>query len=161
MQVSWSTPFFARGDGVAGLETQLRRRHSSQIRDPPRPFCSATLVRSSASAASVLHQWFLAFSAALLVLLRKMLYCRCGLGRLGLFAVAFRRRIHASLFFLDKLLSSFETQSCIGTEERSGSSCSVSTRASLRDCHDASTVLSSWFLSCPMARAAFMDVMEE
>ena len=143
MLVSRSTPFFTRSEGAAGLETQLCRRHSSQIRDPPWIFCSATLMCSSASAALVLHLWFLAFSAALLVRLCKMLYCRCCSGKMGLFTLALRKRIHASLFFLNRLVSSFNIQSCTRTEGRSGSPCSASMRASLRDCYDTSTVLSS------------------
>ena len=44
MLVSRSTPFFARSEGAAGLETQLCRRRKSRIRDLPSSFCSATLV---------------------------------------------------------------------------------------------------------------------
>ena len=136
----------------------VRRR--SRIRDPPRLFCSATLVRSSSSATLVLHWWFHAFLAALLVMLCKISYCHCNSGRLGLFALVLRRHIYASLFFLDMLVSSFEIQPCIGTEGRSGSPCSASTKASLMDCYDTFTVLSSWLLSCLMARASFMVVMK-
>ena len=75
MLVSRLTPFFSRSEGAAGLEIRLCRMRSSQIRDPPWPFCSATIMHSSDSAALLLQQWFLAFSAALLVLLCMMLYC--------------------------------------------------------------------------------------
>ena len=90
------------------------RRCSSWIRDPLQPFCSVTLMRSSASAALMLHQWFITFSAALLVLLQKMLYTA---------TVAWEdwdcmpyhcagACMHASLFFLDRLISPFGTHSC-------------------------------------------------
>ena len=107
MLVSRSTPFFTSSEGAAGFEIRLCRRWSYRIRDPPRPFCSATVMCFFTSAALVLHQWFLAFSAALLVLLWKISYCHCSLGTLGLFALALCRHIHASLFFLYRLVSSF------------------------------------------------------
>ena len=147
--------------GVTGLEIQLCRRRRTQIRDLPWLFCSASLVCSSTSAALVLHQWFVAFSAALLFLLHKMLYCSCSLGKLGLFVLALRKCMHTSPFFLDRLVSSLETQSCTATVGKSAISCSISKRAYLRDLHGTSTVQSSWLRSCPIARASFTVVMKE
>ena len=123
--------------GVVGLETWMCKRHRSRIRDPPQLFCSATLLRWSTSATLVLHQWFLAFSAALFVLVHKTLYSCCSLGRFRLFALALHRYIHASLFFLERLINLFEIQSSTRTKGRSRSLHSASTRAPLKDCHDA------------------------
>ena len=103
----------ARSEGATGLETRLYRRRlfSNQRSSMAILFCySYAFLHFCCLSAP---PGFLTFSTAPLVLLCKILYCRCSSRRMKLFTLALCRCIYVSLFFLNRLVNSFETQSCI------------------------------------------------
>ena len=88
--ICWEVGQPCSSQGVKGpLAQVLDQRSATAVL-----FCHSRV--SSASAALVLHQWFLTFSAVLLVLLHKVLYRHFSSERLGLVSLALHRPIYSS-----------------------------------------------------------------